>query len=72
MQVVIEISDIPKNDHERWARTHGIVLPDNATNGDVLKIMFTPNRITRTDDIVNIEYNFTPEWWNTPYQKGGK
>ena len=51
---------------------NGTPIPDNATNGDVLKIMFMPNRITRTDDVVNIDYDFTPEWWNAPYQKGDK
>ena len=27
MQIVINIDDIPKNDHERWAMSHGIILP---------------------------------------------
>ena len=27
MQIVINISDIPKNDHERWVMSHGTPLP---------------------------------------------
>lgn len=55
------------------ALENGIPIPDNATNGDVIKMMFMPNQITRTgDDTVHMEYDFTPEWWNAPYQKGGK
>ena len=51
---------------------NGTPIPDNATNGEVLKTIFKPNRITRMDDIVREEYDFTHEWWNSPYQKGGK
>ena len=51
---------------------NGTLIPDNATNGDVLKTMFMPNRIIRTDNVVREEYEFDKVWWNTPYQKGGK
>lgn len=47
-------------------------IPDNATNGEVLKTLFKPNRITRTADIVREEYEFNEVWWNALYQKGGK
>ena len=36
------------------------VYPDNATNGDVLEIMFSK---------VNF---YVGDWWDEPYQKGGK
>ena len=29
MQLVIEIHEPPKNDHERWVLAHGIPLPKN-------------------------------------------
>jgi len=49
--------------------SYRIEIPDNATNGEVVKAMFKPNRITRTDDdIVHIDYDFTSEWWNAPYK----
>lgn len=54
------------------AIANGTPIPDNATNGEVMEIMFAPNRITRTDDIIHVEYDFTPKWWDAPYQKGGK
>ena len=43
---------------------NGIPIPDNATNGDVIKAMF-PNEY-------DFETDFDAEWWNSPYQKGGK
>lgn len=47
---------------------NGTPIPDNATNGEVLKTMFKPNRITRTDDVVREEYEFDEAWWNAPYK----
>ena len=38
----------------------GTPIPDNATNGDVMGIMFPP---------VNF---YVDDWWNASYQKGGK
>lgn len=43
---------------------NGTPIPDNATNGDVLKAIF-PNEY-------DFETDFDEEWWNSPYQKGGK
>lgn len=43
---------------------NGTPIPDNATNGDVIKAMF-PNEY-------DFETDFDAEWWNAPYQKGGK
>jgi hypothetical protein len=51
----------------------GDIIPDNATNGQVIQTLFKPNRVERTDDDVIVEnYDFNEEWWNSPYQKGGK
>ena len=51
---------------------NGTPIPDNATNGGVIKAMFKPNRVERTDDVIVENYDFNEEWWNSPYQKGGK
>ena len=52
---------------------NGTPIPDNATNGQVIQTLFKPNRVERTDDDVIVEnYDFNEEWWNAPYQKGGK
>ncbi len=65
------------------AITNGTPIPDNATNGDVIKAIF-PN--TEVDDydygkdpvidvygIDDTEYiTLRKTWWNAPYQKGGK
>ena len=61
---------------------HGTPIPDNATNGDVIKTMF-PNNVFAEDryeypegDYIEIisdnGMSFTDECWNAPYQKGGK
>ena len=41
---------------------NGTILPDNATNGDVIEAMF-PNEH-------DFETDFDEDWWNAPYQKG--
>lgn len=52
---------------------NGIPIPDNATNGQIIQTLFKPNRVGRTDDDVIVEnYDFSKEWWNSPYQKGDK
>ena len=50
---------------------NGTPIPDNATNGQVIQTLFKPNRVERTNVIVE-EYTFNNDWWNAPYQKGGK
>ena len=60
----------------------GTPISDNATNGDVIKAIF-PQVIIPSEDratihcyIENQVTEFTSmsmkEWWNAPYQKGGK
>ena len=62
---------------------HGTPIPDNATNGDVIKAMFPQMNIneewkaTRHGEIIENEITEvtiagTSDWWNAPYQKGGK
>ena len=50
---------------------NGIPIPDNATNGDVIRALFKPNWIRRIDDVVREEYEFNEVWWNASYKKGG-
>ena len=53
----------------------GTPIPDNATNGDVIKAMFPTADISLNDScfegVVN-KYGFDMNWWNSPYQKGSK
>ena len=50
---------------------------DGMTNGEVIQALF-PNCVMNVDEdgwfITNLDgdSSFTPEWWNSPYQKGGK
>ena len=57
---------------------NGTPIPDNATNGEIMQTMF-PNGVTAKfatfmrfvvgeDEYINCAY----DWWNAPYQKGGK
>lgn len=60
----------------------GITIPDNATNGDVIKAMFdvTEEHFYDEDRMVDVygldrsddPSTFYADWWNAPYQKGGK
>ena len=53
--------------------TKSTPIPDNATNGQIIQTLFKPNRVDKTDDDVIVEnYDFSKDWWNSPYQKGGK
>ena len=55
------------------AIANGTSIPDNATNGQVIQTLFKPNRVERAnDDVIVANYDFNEEWWNSPYQKGGK
>ena len=63
---------------------NAIPIPDNATNGDMIKAMF-PNQtiscvIPITDrngakfyrTTINGATDFTEDWWNAPYNKEGE
>ena len=95
MKVVI---DIPKGmkeafeDDVQWTALlcadmrnvlkNGIVLPDNATNGDVIKALFPRDVkvITQHDDtfgrrfidlrVGQLDCELDNEWWNSPYKRG--
>jgi len=58
----------------------GDIIPDNATNGDVIKAMFPKAYIDESryeTPFIDVMYegevkSFSETWWNAPYQKGGK
>ena len=54
---------------------NGTPIPDNATNGEVIKALFPTADISLNDScfegVVN-KYGFDMNWWNRLYQKGGK
>jgi len=61
-----------------WEATkNGTPTPDNATNGDMIKAMFpsTSLHISEKSHTVWVGYeemSFRIDWWNAPYQEGGK
>ncbi len=44
----------------------GTPIPDNATNGDIIKTLF-PKIDDNFSNVIDLKL-----WWNAPYQKGGK
>ena len=58
---------------------NGTPIPDNATNGDVIKAMFSKAGIEIRNITVYVIFDmhsnvisFDLDWWNAPYQRGGK
>ena len=56
---------------------NGTPIPDNATNGDVIKAIFPNSDIEERRTYVKIvdgDYLLPCAylWWNSPYQKGGR
>ena len=54
-----------------------VIIPDNATNGDMIKALFDCKVVEETHStyVVNMgkDYfwkNFEKSWWNAPYKKG--
>lgn len=56
----------------------GTPIPDNATNGDIIKAMFPDAEvILNRKNTISWMYKgmiktYPLNWWNAPYQKGGK
>jgi len=55
---------------------YGTPIPDNATNGDVLISLYPNLKYTiqngRVVTTIGVASSFDLDWWNAPYQKGGK
>lgn len=56
---------------------NGTPIPDNATNGDVIKAMFPNGTTAKFATFMRFidgehYFNCSDDWWNAPYQKGGK
>lgn len=79
--------DIPKKDYDKMCKgelidtilvalKNGKSIPDNATNGDILKMMF-PSDANELDmsklhlmyDGLDYIHEFRKDWWNSPYKK---
>ena len=78
-QVVIEISDdayeaitssgyVVSDFNMISAIRNGTVLPDNPTNGDMIKTVF-PDIALYEKNHDAIEISFNGVWWNTPYER---
>ena len=53
---------------------NGTPIPDNTTNGNVIKALYPNERIGHCEDCTDLGdiATFDDDWWNAPYQKGGK
>lgn len=53
-----------------------IEIPDNATNGEMIKKIFPNAEYLICEDVVNVTFCdteanwFDKDWWNAPYKKG--
>ena len=74
---VIKNKECTHNNVLTEAVDNGTPIPDNVTNGDAIKAMF-PNTSLHIDERSHTvwvgyeEMSFRIDWWNAPYQKGGK
>ena len=89
MQIVI---DIPKKDYDRMCKgelvdtilvaiKNGTLIPEGATNGDIIKAMFPNTKIDECQKDIYEEPQlycvegmdewtpFRANWWNSPYEK---
>ena len=51
---------------------NAIVIPEGATNGDVIKVMFPnfhTNEMSHTIWVGYDDMSFRKEWWNAPYKE---
>lgn len=70
------------NEVIKQAIRNGVVLPDNATNGDMIKAMFpsievqreisstSDNIVMRDDSFFGAINRFHTDWWKAPYKEG--
>lgn len=65
----------------KFTTTRYVPIPDNATNGDIIKALFPKAEIhdwyVENDyiDIYGVDYEALTvcrKWWNAPYKKGDK
>ena len=90
MQIVIEISEddykevkedtysgTPFENRVFSAIANGTSIPNNATNGDVIKAMFGVKEVDMSNTYCvhfpeeeDYSHYFFKDWWNAPYQKG--
>lgn len=66
------------NEIVRYAIEHSTPIPDNATNGDVIKALFPNAEIHQSGGYTGCLFqpsvmleDMTTSWWDAPY-KGGK
>lgn len=67
-------STVRPKDYE-IAIINGTPIPDNVSNGDVIRAMFPNtslhiNEMSHTVWVGYEEMSFRIDWWNSPYQKG--
>ena len=93
MKIIIDIpeevhqhmmgNDLLKSVHKNIcykAVCNGTPIPNNATNGDVIKAMFPSIKLEHDDGAFvfykdfdsELAHNFFRDWWNALYQKGDK
>ena len=82
IDIVLDIIDKHIKGEQGWdamrAIASGTPIPDNATNGDVIKAMFDVKETDMSNtycvrfpnELADDAHYFFKDWWNAPYQKG--
>lgn len=61
---------------ERYYAEIGLTIPENPTNGDMIKALFPKGKIIKFQTFIRYELsdgtciNVNDNWWNAPYKKG--
>ena len=68
---------IDANDIMRFPTIPAIPIPDNATNGDIIKALFNIKEVEMSSTYCvhfpeeeDFGHYFFKDWWNSPYKRG--
>ena len=78
------IRDAVKTTLDNALTVNAIIIPEGATNGDMIKAIFNPYKIFKGDFNVSVymternfeesdyQMNYDRRWWDAPYEGGRK
>ena len=66
-EVLKLVNDVDNSENYNVPIHNTIIIPQNATNGDMIKALF-PMFVESEKNYDAVEINFKNDWWNTPYE----
>ena len=74
MEKVADGAVLPKGHGDLKDAEAVLTIPDNPTNGDMIKALFPEDRITELNDCILVigseyqyQHHYPKDWWNAPY-----